>query len=70
MTIEREDVTRMKELAKASLQTPPKELHHLERVFLNDMIRKYGKTEAMRLLTKVWELSARLKANRAEEEAW
>ena len=68
MTIAREDVNRMKELAKASLQTPPKELHHLERVFLDDMIRKYGKTEAMRLLTKVWELASKLEERKNEQE--
>lgn len=70
MTVAREDVNRMKELAKASLRTPAPQLQHLERVFLDDMTMKYGKTEAMRLLTKVWALSARLKENRAEEEAW
>ena len=62
-----EDVKRMKQIAEASLRTPPKELYHLEHEFTEDMAKKYGRAEAMRLLTKVWALSERLRNREAEQ---
>ena len=62
-----EDIERMKQIAKASLRTPPKELYQLEHRFTEDMAKKYGRAEAMKLLTKIWELSER---RRNREEPW
>ena len=59
MIIEREDVERVKDLARkvAAIQDPV-QIHHLEVGFKNHMAAKYGEKEAIRLLTKVWQLSA------------
>ena len=67
MKIADEDVQRMKQIAEASLRTPAKQLYHLEHEFTEDMAAKYGRQEAMRLLTKIWALSERLRNREAEE---
>ena len=60
MMIAREDVERMKDLARkvAAIQDPV-QIHHLEVGFKHNMAAKYGEREAIRLLTKVWQLSAK-----------
>ena len=69
MTIAREDVNRMKELAeKVAVLTDPWAIHQLEHGFVDYMTAKYGKPEAIRMLTKVWKLSARLRSIRGQEE--
>ena len=67
MIIEREDVERVKDLARkvAAIQDPVK-IHYLEVGFKNNMAAKYGEKEAIRLLTKVWQLSAK-KENHDEQ---
>ena len=69
MTIAREDVNRMKELAeKVSGLSDPMAIHQLEHGFVDYMTVKYGKTAAVTMLTKVWNL-AKKRRNAAGEEA-
>jgi len=67
MTIAAEDITRMKQIAKDSLEKTPQQIYDTERDFLADMEPKYGVKESIRLLTKIWELSARMKE---QAEQW
>ena len=69
MTIAREDVNRMKELAeKLAVLTDPVAIYQLEHGFVDYMTVKYGKTAAVTMLTKVWKL-AKKRRNAAGEEA-
>lgn len=62
MKIEREDVVRMKELArKVANETNAVAIHELEHGFIDYMTTKYGRKKAVEMLTKVWKLSAMIK---------
>ena len=62
MTIAREDVNRMKELAeKVAVLTDPVAIHHLEHGFVDYMTVRYGKQTAIAMLTKVWKLAGQLR---------
>lgn len=63
-----EDRTRMRTLAKDSLEMSPKQIYEAERDFLADMESKYGTKQAVQALTDVWKLAARFKE--AEEVPW
>ena len=63
MIIAHEDVERMKELAqKVSKTSDPIRIHQMEHGFIDFMTVRYGKKEAIRMLSKVWTLSAKIKA--------
>ena len=62
MMIAREDVNRMKELAKkVAHERSAVKIHELEVGFKHYMAAKYGEKTAITMLTKVWALAARLK---------
>ena len=62
MKIEREDVARMKTLARrVAAEKDPLAIHELEHGFVDFMTAKYGKQTAITMLTKVWKLSAMLR---------
>lgn len=66
MIIEREDINRMKELARwvAANERNHVGIHEREVGFKNDMAAKYGEKEAIRMLTKVWKLSKELQEDK------
>lgn len=62
MTIAREDVNRMKELAeKVAVLTDPVAIHQLEHGFVDFMTVRYGEQTAIAMLTKVWKLAGQLR---------
>lgn len=67
--IAREDVERMRELArKVSVERNLVAIHELEHGFVDYMSAKYGEKTAVRMLTKVWRMSSQLKAIPEMEE--
>lgn len=69
MTIAREDVERMRELArKVSGERNLVVIHELEHGFVDYMSAKYGEKTAVRMLTKVWKFSAMLKKEAENEQ--
>ena len=69
MKIEREDVNRMRELARkiAGLGRNPVAIHQLEHGFVDYMTAKYGSLTAITMLTKVWKLSRQLSPSPEQE---
>jgi len=64
MKIEREDVNRMKELArKVAHERNKVKIHELEVGFKHNMAAKYGEKTAITMLTKIWAMADRLKRN-------
>ena len=62
MKIQREDVERMKDLAKkVSVIRDPVAIHQLETGFMHYMQPKYGEKTATEMLIKVWQLSDKLR---------
>lgn len=63
MMIDREDVNRMKELARlVANERNAVAIHEHEVGFKNYMASKYGEKTAITMLTKVWKMSSQLKA--------
>ena len=62
MKIQREDVERIKELArKVSVTRDPVAIHEMETGFKNYMQAKYDEKTAIDMLVKVWQLSYKLR---------
>lgn len=69
-TITIEDLEQMKQLIRKQAKCRnPKEIHQAEHEFVKDMTKKYGKAEAVELLTKVWKTAAMLRERQQEEES-
>lgn len=66
MIIAREDLERMKELARKISVTPnweTKRLYEMQHEFRDLMAEKYGEKIAIAMLTKAWKLSARMRVS-------
>ena len=65
--IAREDVNRMKDLAREVAHERNKvKIHQKEVGFKNYMAAKYGEKTAITMLTKVWKMAASLKERKDE----
>lgn len=69
MKIDREDVNRMRDLARkiAGIRKNPVLIHQLEHGFVDYMTVKYGKQTAVTMLTKVWKMSGQLSSVQDQE---
>lgn len=62
MLIDREDVNRMKDLARAvAKERSAMKIHMMETDFKKAMAAKYGEKTAITMLTKIWAMADKLK---------
>lgn len=68
-TITIEDLEQMKQLIRKQAKCRNgKQILEAEHKFVEEMTKKYGKAEAVELLTKVWKSAAMLRDRQQEEE--